>query len=186
MTAALFVLPAAWDRAFCDGIRRAMDRGDAGDAEIVDGSITVDASVRRALDVTIDSPTLMRVERALARLRPRLAGAFQEPLTGSVGVTCLRYATGGGYRRHRDRDPRPGSGTEHRKVSVIVWLNSASSDGGGGEFGGGTLRLYEPDVSAAHELVPVAGTLVAFPSGWPHEVTPVTWGARDVVVDWWS
>jgi SM-20-related protein len=185
MTAAFLVEPAVWDRAFCDEVRRAMDRGDAGEAEIVDEGISVDTSVRRAFDVTIDSPTLARVERALARQRPRIAQAFKEPLTGSVGLTCLRYTTGGRYRRHRDSDPRPGSGTEHRKVSVIVWLSTASSDDVRGEFGGGTLRLYQPGASDAHEFGPVAGTLVAFPSDWSHEVTPVTWGTRDVVVDWW-
>jgi predicted 2-oxoglutarate/Fe(II)-dependent dioxygenase YbiX len=43
------------------------------------------------------------------------------------------------------------------------------------------LRLYTPD---AVDVVPRAGTLVAFPSDTPHEVLPVTGGVRDAIVDW--
>jgi predicted 2-oxoglutarate/Fe(II)-dependent dioxygenase YbiX len=34
------------------------------------------------------------------------------------------------------------------------------------------------------DVVPVAGTLVAFPSHVLHEVLPVTAGIRDAIVDW--
>jgi predicted 2-oxoglutarate/Fe(II)-dependent dioxygenase YbiX len=43
------------------------------------------------------------------------------------------------------------------------------------------LRLYEPE---SRDIVPRAGTLVAFPSDVPHEVLHVTSGLRDAVVDW--
>jgi predicted 2-oxoglutarate/Fe(II)-dependent dioxygenase YbiX len=161
-----------------------MDRGDSGPAEILDGEISVDDTVRRALDVTIAPRVLIRVEHAVARVRLRAADFFQVPLTGSVGATFLRYLEGGHYLRHRDCDPRPGSGTEDRRVSVVVWLNSGASDASAGEFGGGTLRLFAPGQHDAHEIIPAAGTLVAFPSEWPHEVLPVTYGTRDVVADW--
>ena len=161
-----------------------MDAGDSGPAEIVDGAITVDDQVRRAFDVTIAPPALTRVEDALARLRAHVADFFRVSVTGSVGVTCLRYVEGGHYLRHRDRDPQPGSGTEHRRISVIVWLNSGASAHGTGEFAGGTLRLFEPGRRDVHQIIPEAGTLVAFPSEWPHEVLPVTRGTRDAVVDW--
>jgi predicted 2-oxoglutarate/Fe(II)-dependent dioxygenase YbiX len=185
MKPGLLVARAVWSNTFCNEIRRAMDLGDAEAAEIIDGDFTVDAGVRRAFDVTIAPEALDLVERALERLRPRVSDFFRLPLAGSVGVSCLRYGQGGHYLRHQDRDPQPGSGTEDRRVSVIVWLNSAGPENAGGEFEGGTLRLFEPGRRDAHALIPTAGTLVAFSSEWPHEVTPVKWGTRDVVVDWW-
>ncbi len=185
MTSGLLVLPNVWTPTFCLEVRQAMDAGDADAAEIVDRGLTVDEAVRRALDVTIAPTALARIEQALESVRPLVADFFHVPLTGSVGVTCLRYLEGGRYLRHRDRDPRPGSGTEDRRVSVIVWLNSGASDTTVGDFAGGTLCLFEPGHAAAQEITPVAGTLVAFPSEWPHEVRPVIRGTRDVVVDWW-
>ena len=186
MTSRALMIPNAWTSAFCVDVRRAMTAGESGPAEIVDGEITVDDNVRVASDVTLAPGALARVEAELERLRPVVADFFGIALTGSVGVTCLRYVTGGFYRRHRDRDPRPGSGTEDRRVSLIVWLNSAATATSAGDFAGGTLRLLGPGLDDAREFVPVAGTLVAFPSEWPHEVTPVTRGTRDVVVDWWT
>ena len=180
----VLLLPNAWTPEFCLEVRHAMDDGEPEPAEIVEGAITLDDTVRRAFDVTIDPRVLTRLEAALAHARPRIADFFRVALTGSVGATCLRYVEGGHYLRHRDRDPQPGSGTEDRRISVIVWLNSATSDIAAGEFQGGTLNLFTPDARQPTAIIPVAGTLVAFPSEWPHEVLPVTRGTRDVVVDW--
>jgi predicted 2-oxoglutarate/Fe(II)-dependent dioxygenase YbiX len=53
---------------------------------------------------------------------------------------------------------------------------------------GGALRLYglaDPgDPAVPFDIVPAAGTLVAFPSDVLHEVLPVTAGVRDAIVDW--
>ncbi len=179
-------MPGVWSPDFCRAVRRAMTVGDSGPAEIVEDGLTIDETVRRAFDVTVAADALTSIEEALRRVRPAIAAFFGLPLTGSVGVTCLRYVEGGRYLRHQDRDPTPGSGTDDRRVSVIVWLNSGESETAAGDFSGGALRLFEPGHHAAREVIPVAGTLVAFPSEWAHEVTPVTRGIRDVVVDWWT
>jgi len=180
----VLLLPNAWPPDLCLEVRHAMDDGEAEPAEIVEGDITLDDTVRRAFDVSIDPGVLGRLEDALQGLRPQIADFFHVAITGSVGATCLRYIEGGHYLQHRDCDPRPGSGTEDRRVSVIVWLNSAASHTTAGEFQGGTLNLFAPDSAEPRAIIPVAGTLVAFPSEWPHEVLPVTHGTRDVVVDW--
>jgi predicted 2-oxoglutarate/Fe(II)-dependent dioxygenase YbiX len=161
-----------------------MDAGAAGPADILTGDAHTDTTVRRALDITVDERILSRIEHALAEVRSDLARHFDVPLTDSVGVTFLRYLEGGRYRRHQDADPRPGSGTEDRRVSLIVWLTSGTSPNAPGDFTGGVLRLWRPGAAAPDDLVPEAGTLVAFPSVWPHEVLPVTGGVRDAVVDW--
>jgi predicted 2-oxoglutarate/Fe(II)-dependent dioxygenase YbiX len=185
MTAGLLVMPGVWSQAFCNRVRQAIDAGEGAEAEIVDGTIGVDVSVRQALDVTIDPAMLAQIERRLAKLASPIGAFFDLALTASVGVTCLRYFPGGHYLPHRDCDPTPGSGTDDRRVSMILWLNSSASGGAPGGFEGGLLRLFAPDRDEPVELVPVAGTVVAFPSEWPHEVTAVTRGCRDVVVDWW-
>ena len=183
----LLVVPHAWPVAFCEQLRRAFDKGDAGAAAIVEAGPLIDQTVRRALDITPAPHVLARIEQALEHLRPRVAAFFGEPLDGDpVGVTCLRYGPGGHYLRHRDVDPTPGSGTEHRLVSVIVWLNSATTASTPGDFDGGSLLLYGPGSETVTEVIPTAGTLVAFPAIWSHEVQPVIRGTRDVVVDWWA
>ncbi|MEQ1731840.1 MAG: 2OG-Fe(II) oxygenase [Vicinamibacterales bacterium] len=186
MNTDLFVAPDAWPSSFCDEIREAMNRGDAGSAEILDADIFVDESVRHALDITVSGDVLARVEHALEQMRRQISEHFALTLSGSVGVTFLRYGAGGRYRRHCDRDPRPGSGTEDRRLSILMWLNTASTDHGRGDFTSGTLVLFPPHRDDAIEVIPVAGTLVAFPSEWPHEVRTVIGGTRDVVVDWWT
>ena len=46
------------------------------------------------------------------------------------------------------------------------------------------LRLY-PSTRDVIEIVPRRGLLVAFSATMPHEVTVVTGGVRDAVVDWY-
>lgn len=184
MTAPLLVRPGFWPAAFCTEIRRAMDAGDMGPADILTGTAQTNTAVRRALDITVDDMMLARVEQSLVAVRDELSRHFRVPLTGSVGVSFLRYLEGGRYRRHQDADPRQGSGTEDRRVSLIVWLTSGRSATAERDFSGGVLRLWCPDRAQPEDLTPEAGTLVAFPSTWPHEVLPVTRGVRDAVVDW--
>lgn len=162
-----------------------MDEGHADHAEILDAGTLVDEDVRRALDVSVSEGVLDTVEQALAHERARAATFFDVVLGGSVGASFVRYLEGGHYLRHRDRDPLFEAGTDARLVTVVVWLNSADSPTAAGAFAGGTLRLIDPDSGRVQDLLPTAGTLVAFPAEWPHEVRPVTRGTRDVVVDWW-
>jgi len=161
-----------------------MDVGATAPAEVVDGQPVVDLAVRDALDVTLDEALLDELDDQLQMHRGIAAEHFGLTLGGSVGASCLRYPPGGHYRRHRDRDPDFGPGTDDRQLTVVVWLNSADTPTAAGDFSGGTLRVFAPG-GMIHDVIPKAGTLVAFPADWPHEVLPVTRGLRDVVVDWW-
>ena len=76
------------------------------------------------------------------------------------------YPPGACYRRHLDQF----QGTQHRLVTVILYLNPDWR-----EEDGGQLRLYpDPADDGCHQdLLPVAGRLVCFRSGdFPHEVLP--------------
>ncbi len=182
----LLVVPAVWAPEFCREVQRAMDEGDAGAAEILDGTLTRQDEVRRALDITVADAVMALVDAALTIERDRTARHFGIQLHGSVGASCLRYLPGGHYRRHRDRDPDMAGDTSNRVVTVVVWLDSADMPGVPGGFSGGTLVVTNPVSGEDHYVIPVVGTLVAFPAEWPHEVLPVTRGIRDVVVDWWT
>ena len=152
-----------------------MDRARRTPAEIYADGYRVDRSTRRAFDVEISEDLLGEVQRAIDSIRPEAAHFFDLPLSGDEGPGFIRYTSGGFYRRHRD--VAPGCDEEFpRRISVILAMSSA-----GEECDGGALRVYRPE---PFDIVPRAGTLVAFPSHMPHEVLPVTKGVRDVVVDW--
>lgn len=76
------------------------------------------------------------------------------------------YPPGAYYRRHLDQF----QGTQHRLVTVILYLNPDWQEADGGQ-----LCLYpDPaDDGRYQELLPIAGRLVCFLSGdFPHEVLP--------------
>ena len=74
------------------------------------------------------------------------------------------YPAGSYYKRHLDQFKKD----DHRKLSVICYLNNDWK-----EEHGGQLRMYLPDGS--REVLPVAGRLVCFRSDQiEHEVLPAT------------
>src|SRR5690606_10977514 len=96
----------------------------------------------------------------LACNRELLLGLYE--YEGHVTV----YPPGRFYRRHVDQF----RGAQHRKLSVILYLNDDWAKDDGGE-----LRMYLPDGEGERvlDVLPEAGTLVAFLSHEiPHEVLP--------------
>jgi len=77
-----------------------------------------------------------------------------------------RYAPGAGYKKHIDQH----RGTDHRKVSIVLYLNDGWDPADGGE-----LCLYDPynpDAEIAR-FPPLDARLAVFVSGvMPHEVLP--------------
>jgi SM-20-related protein len=74
------------------------------------------------------------------------------------------YPAGSYYKRHLDQF----KADDHRKLSVICYLNNVWTDRNGGE-----LRMYLPDQSL--DVLPLAGRLVCFRSDQiEHEVLPAT------------
>jgi SM-20-related protein len=74
------------------------------------------------------------------------------------------YPTGSYYKRHLDQFKQD----DHRKLSVICYLNTNWE-----EEHGGQLRMYLPD--GTRDILPVAGRLVCFRSDQiEHEVLPAT------------
>ena len=174
------IVPDFRARSWCDLVVSAMDRATWSDAEIVDAGYRVNQAVRRVREAEVCGDTLREVEAAIEDARRRAEAFFGLRLDGNEAPRVLRYVSGGVYRRHRDCIDDQAA-TFPRVISVVLFLSTA------GEGDGGVLRLHGVDgahVSAPLDVRPNAGTLVAFPSGWLHEVLPVTGGVRDVVVDW--
>ncbi|MBL7835441.1 MAG: 2OG-Fe(II) oxygenase [Cyclobacteriaceae bacterium] len=74
------------------------------------------------------------------------------------------YPVGSFYKRHLDQFKKD----DHRKLSVILYLNNQW-----GEQHGGQLRMYLPDQTK--DILPLAGRLVIFRSDEiEHEVLPAT------------
>ena len=170
-----FVRPDFCDASVCRRIRMAMEHGDASPAEVYADGYRLDDAARRSFDVEVRDDIVSHVQQAIDAMRPIVGRFFRVALSGEEGPGFLRYAAGGFYRRHCDVisdwvEDFP------RRISVVVFLTTA-----GEECQGGALRIYGCETL---DILPKAGTLVAFPSDVPHEVLPVTAGVRDVVVDW--
>lgn len=187
-----FVIEGFLDAGALRDVGRALD-ADPGEAAGVRANETgrdawrVDDEVRRVHEVVLPAPVYADLVGRIDSLRPVLEARFGASVEPCEAVAAFRYQPGSFYRPHRDVSDDPGSGVSRRVVSIVVFV----TDGPGAArpaYGGGVLRLYgpmpvppdqSPTDAPAHR-----GTLVAFPSHWLHEVTPVTWGERRTLVTW--
>ena len=168
----IFIAPDFWSAERCDGVRAAIGRAELSRAEIFVKDYRVDERVRRTFEADVDPEIVREVEESVASIRPHVADFYGVALVGSEGPAFLRYLPGGFYRTHRDCLAE--SDEEFpRRISVVLFVTDACE--------GGALRIYGQSVRDIH---PLAGTLVAFPATWLHEVLPVRAGVRDAIVDW--
>jgi predicted 2-oxoglutarate/Fe(II)-dependent dioxygenase YbiX len=167
----------------CAAVRRGMDDGVVEHAEILDRGIHREADVRVATLIEPASDLVRDVESKLDACRERLEGALGMTFAEREGAGFIRYPDGGFYRAHRDRGDDPQwADAARRAIALVLFLNSSRDVSPDGDFEGGVLRLLGPD--DAIDVLPEAGTLVAFPADVLHEVTEVRGGTRDTVVDW--
>jgi predicted 2-oxoglutarate/Fe(II)-dependent dioxygenase YbiX len=174
------------DADLCARIRAAMDRGATEPAEVLGVEFGHEPHVRRASTVNVEAETLKLVEKRLDDLRTQLSDRYATRLGAREGASFLRYGEGGFYRPHRDRGVVASwPAAAHRRIALVLFLNSARRVDESGVFDGGSLLVFsdEPDEPAV-EIHPRAGLLVAFPATHLHEVTTVERGVRDTVVDW--
>ena len=160
-----------------------MDAGVMEDAEVLRHGIYRQSLVRNAALVE-PSPSLVEViDARLDSCRDRVAEALGLGVGDREGAGFVRYPEGGFYRAHRDRGDDPEwADAARRAIALVLFLNSSRDASPDGDFEGGVLRLFGPD--DAIDVLPEAGTLVAFPADVLHEVTEVRGGTRDTVVDW--
>ena len=161
-----------------------MDAGTPEEAEVLADGFELQQDVRRAMQIDIADTVLAMVDSALDAVRIPIASFYGLVLQSREGASLLRYETGGFYRPHVDRAHVPEWPlTEKRQVTIVLFLESSREAEPSGGFSGGVLRLF-PEDGDPIEIVAKVGTLVAFPAAMPHEVTRVTSGRRDTIVDW--
>jgi len=160
-----------------------MDAGAVEDAEVLGNGIHRQSLVRNAVLVEPPGRLIESIEARLDSYRDRVAGALGLGVGDREGAGFIRYPEGGFYRAHRDRGHDPQwPDAARRAIALVLFLNSSRDASPDGDFEGGALRLLGPD--DALDVLPEAGTLVAFPADVLHEVTEVRGGTRDTVVDW--
>jgi SM-20-related protein len=167
------------------------EKGTVGHQGTAKGTGIVDESVRKVLSTELGAPAEALVRSRLDDLRPDLEKHFQMELTGYSGPHFLRYLPGGFYTAHNDRSPGAPPNIAARRVSVVIFLNSASEAPAPGCYGGGALRFHRllsgPNwENCAFSLDAQSGLLVAFDATVLHEVLPVTFGERMTVVAWFT
>jgi predicted 2-oxoglutarate/Fe(II)-dependent dioxygenase YbiX len=161
-----------------------MDDGTPEEAEVLGDSIEVQPDVRRATQIDVADTVLAMIDAALDSVRNPIASFYKLVLQSREGASFLRYETGGFYKPHVDRAHVPSWPlTERRQITIVLFLESSRDVEPAGGFKGGVLRL-SPDNGRPIDVIPERGTLVAFPAGMRHEVTRVTAGRRDTIVDW--
>jgi predicted 2-oxoglutarate/Fe(II)-dependent dioxygenase YbiX len=182
----LFTADDVLDEATCKWIQRAMDAGSYAPAAVLHEAIDVEVGARRATEIEVGEDVITLVESCLDAHRDAIAAFFGVPLDGREGCGFLRYEAGGFYGPHVDRaDVLSWPDAARRAITMVVFLNSSSDTDSDGEFTGGCLRLFPDGLdSKSIDVTARRGTLVAFLASTPHEVTPVTRGRRDTVVDW--
>jgi SM-20-related protein len=172
------------DAPTCRRVQAAMDAGTPEQAEVLSDGFEVQEDVRRAMQIDIADAVLAMVDATLDSVRIPIASFYRLVLQSREGVSLMRYETGGFYKPHVDRAHVPSWPlTERRQITMVLFLESSRDVEPAGGFSGGHLRLF-PDDGDPIEIAPKAGTLVAFPASMLHEVTPVTSGRRDTIVDW--
>ncbi len=142
-------------RALIECAERRRSRGDFHAAHI-----GADAHRRRREEIRGDSTCwvgepLFPEERAL--LGELEALRLELNRRGFLGLFDLElhyawYPPGAGYERHLDQP----QGKDHRRVSIILYLNEAWRPGAGGE-----LRLFAAD-GTHRDIEPIAGRLACF------------------------
>ena len=176
--------PQVMDAPSCRRVQAAMDAGTPKQAEVLSDGFEVQEDVRRASQIDIADAVLAMVDATLDAVRIPIASFYQLVLQSREGSSFLRYETGGFYKPHVDRARVPSWPlTEKRQVTIVLFLESSRDVEPSGGFGGGLLRLF-PDDGDPIDIAAQAGTLVAFPASMRHEVTRVTSGRRDTIVDW--
>ena len=188
-----FVLENFLSKEFCEQIQREIQEDKLVSAAIVDDKdlAYVNENYRKTKIAKISRETKVEIYNRMLSLKPNLEKHFEINLDKSEKPEVLVYRVGDFFKIHKDQDDQPDSQTitGNRKVSIVIFLNSQSDEPQENCYGGGSLNLYglinQPGwEDKGFPLGGKPGLLVAFRSNIIHEVTPVTFGKRLTIVNW--
>jgi SM-20-related protein len=148
----------------------------------------IEPRVRKATRLAVAPETRARLRGQLLERKGTIEEHFGITLSECEEPQFLRYEAGDYFVAHQDGNtPLIFDESRHRKVSVVIFLNSQSQEPALDTYGGGALVFHGP-YNGPTLRVPVAeapGTLVAFRAETTHEVEPVTHGRRYTIVSWY-
>jgi SM-20-related protein len=164
-------------------------RAAAGAAATVHGHgrTEVATRVRHATQLAISDVSRRLIDQHLSDLKPALMERFRVALSDHEPLQFLRYETGGFFVAHQDGNtPLTLDRTRDRRISIVIFLNTQTTETLPGGYTGGELVFHAPypDVDTRHAVVGAAGSLLAFRSETTHEVTVVTGGERYTIATW--
>lgn len=191
-----FVVPGFLDAATCAGIRDEMKRSRSDPAQILDeqNRFKLDSGRRKTDIVAVSGETRELVTTRLMEALPKLEKHFEFALAGCEAPSFLVYKEGFYYGRHVDMNASEEAPAlfRSRRVSISIFLNGEDEEGGPDTYKGGSLTFYgsrtvdptsrDPGIAVTGE----EGLLLGFRSDWPHEVKPVSRGARFSIVTWFA
>lgn len=148
----------------------------------------VDENFRQAYDAIVSDETISALRRRIEGIRPKLEEHFDVSLRKECqGPDFVTYLPGGFFAPHRDVNEAASEEVRKRRVSMVIFLNSQSAEPAVDCFGGGGLTFYGLMKGLEWEncgftLEPKAGLLIAFRPDVLHQVQPVTFGERHIIV----
>lgn len=156
--------------------------GKSGEASLVDNNF------RQAYDAIVSDETTSAFRERLAGIKPALEEHFGVTLDRKCqGPDFVTYLPGGFFAPHRDVNEDASEEIRKRRASLVIFLNSQSTEPAPDGFGGGGLTFYGlmkgPEwENCGFTLEPKEGLLIAFRPDVMHQVQPVTFGVRHIVV----
>ncbi|MEO8624761.1 MAG: 2OG-Fe(II) oxygenase [bacterium] len=185
----LLELPGFLATDECAAIREALSSLAGGAATVLspDAHGSVAPSVRRTTRLACPAELSERIQLRLMSRKAEIEAHFDVALSSCESAQFLRYETGDFFVPHQDGNtPLVHDHSRFRRVSVVIFLSTASPEPTPETYGGGSLVFHgsytEPTPTAS--VNPDPGTLIAFRSETTHEVTAVTHGERYTIVSW--
>ena len=145
---------------------------------------TIHENVRKTTSLHPSDETFSQMWNRVFQQKPLLQDHFGESLSSCERPQFLRYEKGDFFVRHQDGNTKQ-LDFDHlrvRRIAIVVFLNSFSSEPKADCFSGGTLRFH--DGPTTFDLFGETGLFVAFRAETFHEVAPVTSGERFTMITW--
>lgn len=189
----LFLQPEFFDAETCARILAEARSAPTTQAPVyIEGSSNpIHETVRKTTSLHLSAETISWVQQRLLQQRSSLEHHFKLSLTDCEKPQFLAYRPGDFFVPHRDgnTDQLEFDHLRIRKISIVIFLNRASTELEAGTFRGGALAFCRDGPPSAPLTFPVwgeTGLLIAFTADTLHEVTPVTGGERFTIISWFK
>jgi predicted 2-oxoglutarate/Fe(II)-dependent dioxygenase YbiX len=191
----LFVQPHFLDSAFCQQVVSELHSAPKTNSAVVRETVAaatpgtvstlVDERSRKTQQVCASAAIVRQIQQQLQAIQPTIGAHFNLALTGLEQPLFYAYETGSFFGAHRDcnRAADVPQFIQDRRVSTIIFLNSAES------YAGGALTFYgliDDWQDYGFPLMGETGMLVAFRSDILHEVKLITAGERYTIANWFA